>query len=243
MRKLVFLFIGVSITALAVAKVACRPAVADLLVCHGHYADQTPYIYFVNKHYGYTVHGAVFNEQGRNLTKRYLKRWVTPVDNRLAWQHIHTQTHWFAEGSKNAPHVIYVIADPNDKALSLYYTNALEEAIMRGALQVRWVLVGDVNQQSYRLVQRILASKNPLQAWHAYLMNKKKHIDDQSAKYWSGPAQLNKNLRFVLRYRFHDTPITFFKTDDGQLHVVEGLVLDEMLDDVYIKHITRADEN
>lgn len=217
----------------------CHPTVANLQVCIGHHKNGHPYLYYQDQANHYRIEGFVFDSKGRNITQAHLKKYITPVNNQLAWQTIATATHWIEQGDPKAPHLIYIIADPNDRVLPLYYQNALERPVQSGKLRIRWVIVGVINRDSEQRAQRILTNKNPLKAWlHCLSSRQSSKINDKLDNVDPAPSHLPINVRFMENNGFSNTPVTLFKTKNGKLHVVEGLIIDEMLSDVFLPKIT-----
>ncbi|MDF2690890.1 MAG: hypothetical protein K0S29_745 [Gammaproteobacteria bacterium] len=69
-------------------------------------------IVYVDPTNQYLFSGALLNAQGQNLTQQYTDEYINKVIAKGAYQSI-AGTHWFSEGSDQAPHKIYVIIDPN----------------------------------------------------------------------------------------------------------------------------------
>jgi thiol:disulfide interchange protein DsbG len=190
-------------------------------------------IVYVDPTNQYLFSGALLNAQGQNLTQQYTDEYINKVIAKGAYQSI-AGTHWFSEGSDQAPHKIYVIIDPNCIYCHMIY-QSLEPYIAKNQLQVRWVPVGLVKISSPGKAAHLLSLKSNAEQV-ALLKQDESNFDNQqeeggvSALDMNDPANaaafnaVKQNNAFFTQYQFIGTPILVYTRNDGTSAIYAGLV-------------------
>lgn len=114
--------------------------------------------------------GNVFDAKGANVTANDVSRAGIPdgassptlsaAQLQSLWSRAEKQK-WVAEGS--GPRVIYVLFDPNCPYCHRLW-GTLREAVQQGKIQVRWLPVAILKEDSKALAAAIYAAKDPSQA-------------------------------------------------------------------------------
>ena len=96
-------------------------------------------ILYVDKSEKYLFMGNIISADGKSLSASYTEKYITVITAKTAYAALST-THWFTQGSANAPHKIYVVIEPNCSACHFLY-QVISPLIKKGQLQVRWIPV------------------------------------------------------------------------------------------------------
>ena len=136
------------------------------------------------------------------------------------------QTSWVQMGSENAPHQLYVLAEPNCSACHFFY-ESIKPLLNNGDVQIRWILVTFIKPSSPGKAAAIMGAKNPVQAFE---MNEAKFISgtetggikpmnpiDPRLK-----AKIDQNMAFMKKFGFAQTPTLVFQTTDGTPKIIAG---------------------
>ena len=108
--------------------------------------------------HGYLFTGELISPHSVNLNDEYRERYA-PVNASAVVARLERGGHLIGEGPARAP-LIYAIIDPNCSFCYRFYHMA-EPLIGAGRLQVRWVLVGFLEQTSQARAAAILEAANP----------------------------------------------------------------------------------
>lgn len=106
--------------------------------------------------------GSLYDAQGNDLSKEPLDKLVYQPMGKEMWQRLELST-WIADGSADAPRIIYVIADPNCPFCSMFWKQA-RPWVEAGKVQLRHILVGILRENSAGKAAAILSSKSPITA-------------------------------------------------------------------------------
>jgi len=131
----------------------------------GKYQDMGVTIYLTpdGKH---AISGYMYDEQGKNLSEQVLQKELYAPAGRELWQRME-KAQWLLEGSKDAPRVIYVFADPYCPYCLQFWQQA-RPWVESGKVQLRTLLVGVIKPESTGAAAAILAAKDPAKSWHDY---------------------------------------------------------------------------
>ncbi len=135
-------------------------------------------------------------------------------------------TFWFEQGNPNAPHQIYVVAEPNCSACHYFY-NSVKPFVAQGQLKIRWIMVAFMKPSSLGKAAAILMSENPAAALeeNESAFNNMMEIGGINA-IPSIPSdiqgRLNANLNFMKTFGLHVTPIVLLKSTTGKIEIMRG---------------------
>lgn len=110
--------------------------------------------------------GNLLDAQGENLSQEPLERLVYEPMGKEMWQRLE-QSHWIADGSDDAPRVVYMFSDPNCPYCNLFWKQA-RPWVESGAVQLRHVMVGMLMPDSAGKAARLLAADDPRDALHRH---------------------------------------------------------------------------
>lgn len=167
------------------------------------------------------IAGNMMDAQGQNLTKRYLEEHAPTPDYSELWSSLEKAT-YVTEGAKSGKNVIYVFKDSNCSYCHLAW-KALQPYKEAG-LQIRWVPVAFLAQDSMGKAAALIAAKNP----DDYL---KKLHETWGAKNPSLVAKVSpdvqskveSNGKLMNDWGFRGTPATVYKDKNGKVQVVSGM--------------------
>ena len=136
------------------------------------------------------------------------------------------QTHWVQMGSAQAPHQLYVLAEPNCSACHYFY-EAIKPLLNKGDVQIRWILVTFIKPSSLGKAAAIIGAKNPVQAFEAneagFISGSEtggiKPMDPVTPEL---KAKLEQNMKFMHQFGFSQTPSLVFQTTDGTPKIIAG---------------------
>lgn len=172
--------------------------------------------------------GALFDEQGKNLTTEQIAKYVTGPVLDGAWAKLE-QANWFATGAKDPKTIIYEVDDPNCPFCHLFWL--ANQPYLKEGLQIRHILVGIVTDSSRAKAAAILESPDPGAAFN-------KNERDYNVK---GPendagaiaplknpskqtlSKLDANYRLMQELGVRGTPGIFLKDKDGKVQRIDGL--------------------
>lgn len=134
---------------------------------------------------------------------------------------------WIGDGSKSAPHVVYVISDPNCVWCHRFW-EASRPWVQDGKAQLRHLLVGIVRPDSARKAATILSAKDPAAA-----LEQNERTFSKGGIFPSGTAtgkvqlDLENNLRLMRELEFAGTPAIVYKARAGRVEKVSGFPRDD----------------
>lgn len=178
------------------------------------------------------VVGNMLDEKGNSLTPGHIKKYAPEDDLSKLWPALDGAT-WVTEGPADgkAKSTIYVFEDSNCGYCHLAW-KSLQPYIQAG-LQVRWVPVAFLAQNSFDKAAAILSAPNPSQAFTA----QRKAYDAKApvATATVTPeirAKLNANNKLMQEWGFRGTPAIVFKTKDGKVDAISGMPDVKQLGDI-----------
>ncbi len=136
------------------------------------------------------------------------------------------QTNWVQMGSEQAPHQLYVLAEPNCSACHFFY-EAIKPFVDKGDVQIRWILVTFIKPSSPGKAAAIMGAKNPAQAFE---MNEATFISGTETGGITPmnpitsklKAELDQNMAFMKKFGFSQTPTLVFQTTGGTPKIIAG---------------------
>jgi thiol:disulfide interchange protein DsbG len=191
-------------------------------------------IVYAQKDGQYFFAGTLVSGDGHNLTQENVATYITAAMAPKVWQGIQ-KTNYIEQGKANAPHKLYVIAEPNCSACHLLY-KSLQPMIKSGQLAVRWVFVAFLRPTSVAQVATIFQAKDPIKALQAdeanfdmaHEMGAIKPAKNVRA---SDKAKVEANMKFMMSNGFIATPVTIFMDKDNKPQIVRGFLPGKALTD------------
>ncbi|WP_416430816.1 thiol:disulfide interchange protein DsbG [Piscirickettsia salmonis] len=186
-----------------------------------------PLVIYANDSGQFAFFGTLFDQDANNLTASYVNKNIQPkVVSKLLQEA--AKTHWFLEGKEDAPHQIYLVAEPNCSICHMLYKN-LQPYIQRGQLSIRWIMVAFLKQNSEGKAAAILSAKNPV----ALLEQDEKTFDLKTESGGIVPLAendisvavkmaLKKNMAFFEKNGMQGTPVVIYKNKQGESQVLPG---------------------
>ncbi|CBG87390.1 thiol:disulfide interchange protein DsbG [Citrobacter rodentium] len=168
------------------------------------------------------ISGYMYNEKGDNLSNQLIEKEIYAPAGRELWQRMEKAS-WLLEGSKEAPVVLYVFADPFCPYCKQFWQQA-RPWVESGKVQLRTLLVGVIKPESPATAAAILAAKDPAKAWRDYensagkmTLNVPASID---ARY---KETLNHNEKIMDDLGANVTPAIYYMSRENTLQQVIGL--------------------
>lgn len=182
-------------------------------------------IMYVNTKDQYAIYGTLLNESGQNLTEEDKAKYITPLLAKKIAENLPMATS-FTQGSDTASYKIIALADPNCSACHAFY-EVVKPAIDSGQLQVSWILVYFVQQDSEGKAAAILGAANPAEA----MAENEEKFDSSTEEggvqaLTDIPAELQKklaaNMKFMNSAGISSTPTLVFYNKRGELTYTSG---------------------
>ena len=170
------------------------------------------------------ISGAMVDAQGRNLTSEYLELHAPKIDYDKEWARLE-KSHYVAEGASDekAKSVVYVFKDANCSFCHLAWL-ALQPYEKVG-LQVRWIPVAFLRENSYNKAAYLMSAKNPEDAMakvHASFGGTN-NPDVQVAVSTEMRARIEANNRLMHELGFRGTPVLLYKNAQGKVQAINGM--------------------
>ena len=169
----------------------------------------------------HAIMGNMVDSQGNNLSDETVEKFVYAPMAKEMWSSL-SNHHWVAAGSKDAPHIVYVFADP----YCPYCTEFWEQAqpwITSGKVQLRVLLVGMLRPDSGQKAAAILMSDDPAKTLADYERSKGKLSLDIPAKISPEVMEaLKSNLKLMDELGGSATPAIYYLNAEGRLQQQQG---------------------
>ena len=180
----------------------------------------------------YLFWGTLVNEKGKARTVSDQQTYLHKLPEKNILQAA-KMAHWFEQGDPEAPHRLYVIADPNCRACHYFYQSILPY-IHSGQVVVRWILVAFVKPSSLGRAAAIVSADNPAKAFaeNERRFNRVSEVGGVSPLTTISDEtkhMLTENLAFIHRYGIHSTPILLFRQWDQTVRVLQGATSPERM--------------
>jgi thiol:disulfide interchange protein DsbG len=181
---------------------------------------------------GNLVIGTIITKDGQNLSETYNQKYVVAPTAQSAFLDAAKNTTYITEGSDKATHKMYIIFDPNCAYCHLLYKDISQTTLVKdNKLQIRWIPVGFIKQDSSAKSAAILAAKDQDKALSSDELNFDMKLESGGAKPLDNNAQnkkffdmVEKNNQFATSHGFNATPILIYKTTDGDYSYTPGYV-------------------
>lgn len=169
----------------------------------------------------HVVVGSLINAQGEDLSRPELEQLVYEPMGKEMWQRLEDST-WIADGSADAPRIVYMFSDPNCPFCNMFWEQA-RPWVEAGDVQVRHVMVGMLREDSAGKSAALLAADDPEQALEEHeaagKASKLKAMKNIPAEL---DAQLQANLTLMGELGASATPAIYYKDNQGRLQQHQG---------------------
>ncbi|MGR2739589.1 thiol:disulfide interchange protein DsbG [Billgrantia sp. Q4P2] len=178
---------------------------------------------FVTADGEHAVVGTMIDAEGNDLSEASLDELVRVPQESELWQRLE-QSHWIADGSADAPRVIYTFTDPNCPYCRQFWETA-RPWVEAGHVQLRHVMVGVLQQNSPAKAAALLGADDPEAALHDHSGG-----DDiaPSAQPRAIEEQVYRNNQLFEELGLYATPTTLFQ-HNGRLERADGMPDEERL--------------
>ena len=195
--------------------------------------DNTQSIIYMDNQQRYLVSGTIIGSDGTDVSAQDYQTYIAPQSASLAFNYIANVT-YIQQGSNSAAHQAYILFDPNCIYCHRLF-EALQPAIQKGTLAVRWVPVAFLKQTSTGRAYAILSSPDPL----AMLLQNESDFNESTEDGGVPPLnsaslkvqqQLKNNMAFLTETQLTATPAILYKSKTGIANIIPGMVSQDKLD-------------
>jgi len=193
--------------------------------------EQQPLAIYLTADGKQAIVGSMIDAKGANLSREPLDRLASQPMTGKIWKQLESSA-WIADGSKNAPRVIYTFTDPNCPYCNKFWNDA-RPWVNAGKVQLRHVIVAILMDTSAGKAAALLSAKDPQAALTQH--------EQQHAKGGVKPlsqvsekirTQLDANQKLMQQLGSSATPTILYKDSSGNLQKMQGAPSAEMLDKI-----------
>ncbi|RDX37011.1 thiol:disulfide interchange protein DsbG [Kangiella sp. HD9-110m-PIT-SAG07] len=188
-----------------------------------------PLAIYVTKDKKHAIVGTLIDAEGVNLTVAVMDQLVEGPKQEQVWKELEKSA-WVADGSDDAPVVIYTFTDPNCPYCHKF-REAADPWIKAGKVQLRHVLVAILRKSSMDKAASILGNNDPeamMMKHHEQFSQGGVKINQKAVEQGQVRIQLNTNM--MQRFGFGATPTSFYKDEEGKIKSVQGMPQGDMLE-------------
>lgn len=194
-------------------------------------AGQQPVAVYATADGQHAVVGTLINAKGEDVGAQALQRLVSGPASARTWAQLEA-SQWIADGSADAPRVVYTFSDPNCPFCNKFWS-AARPWVDAGKVQIRHIMVGVIRADSANKVAAILGASSPEEALHrnesGYATGGIKGASTVPA---SVRATLDANEKLMVALGFQGTPGILFRDDKGVVQRRSGLPAQDDLGNV-----------
>ncbi|KGI77821.1 thiol:disulfide interchange protein DsbG [Oleiagrimonas soli] len=197
----------------------------------GVYRGQPMPVYLLpdGKH---TVVGNLFAADGSDLTRDAFAQHAMAGLGKNAWSKLQ-KADWIAEGPKGAKRVVYVFTDTECPYCHRLWS-AIRPQVNKGEVQVRYLLVAVIKQQSLPRAVSVLDAPDPIKA---FARNEKDFRDSPiklAAKIPSATRdKIAANIALMQEFGLQGTPGIVYQDAQGRVQTVSGVPSDAGLKAIF----------
>ena len=175
--------------------------------------------------------GSLLDANGEDLSSAPLGKLVYEPMSTEMMQRLESST-WIADGSADAPRIVYVFSDPNCPFCNMFWKQA-RPWVEAGDVQLRHVMVGMLRPDSAGKSAALLAAKDPEAALNEHEAAGKastlKPIERIAPEV---NEQLEANLTLMGEMGASATPAIYYLDEQGRLQQQQGAPRPEMLEQI-----------
>jgi len=190
--------------------------------------EQQPLAIYLTADGKQAIIGTMIDAKETNLSQEPLDRLVSKPMTVKIWKQLEKST-WIADGSNNAPRVVYTFTDPNCPYCNKFWNDA-RPWVTTGKVQLRHVIVAILTPTSAGKAAALLSARDPQAALtrheQQHASGGVKPLDRISA---TVRAQLDANQNLMQQLGSSATPTIFYKDASGNLQKIQGAPSAEML--------------
>lgn len=190
--------------------------------------DQQPLAIYLTADGKQAIVGPMMDAKGANLSQEPLDKLVSKPMTGKIWKQLESST-WIADGSKNAPRIVYTFTDPNCPYCNKFWNDA-RPWVSAGKVQLRHVVVAILTDTSAGKAAALLSAQDP-QA--ALTQHEQQHASGGVKALGQMPekirAQLDANQKLMQQLGASATPTIFYKDASGNLQKMQGAPPADML--------------
>lgn len=191
-------------------------------------SEQQPLAIYLTADGKQAVIGTMIDAKGANLSQEPLDRLLSKPMTGKIWKQLEKSA-WIADGSNNAPRVIYTFTDPNCPYCNKFWNDA-RPWVKAGKVQLRHVIVAILTDTSAGKAAALLSAKDPqvalTQHEQQHASGGVKPLSQISA---TVRTQLDANQKLMQQLGASATPTIFYKDASGNLQKIQGAPSAEML--------------
>lgn len=170
----------------------------------------------------HAIMGNMVDASGKNLSDAVVEKFVYGPMAREMWSNLE-QHRWIGAGSKDAPRIVYVFADPYCPYCTAFWERA-QPWLASGKVQLRVLLVGMLRPDSARKAAAILMAKDPGSTLADYENSKGKLTLEMPEEVPGNITQaLKDNLALMDTLGGSATPSVYYLNAEGRLQQHQGL--------------------
>lgn len=175
----------------------------------------------------HAVVGTMIDAAANDLTQDKMYSMVIAPSLEKAWSRLEDAT-YVAEGSEDAEHTLYTLTDPNCPYCHKMWEST-RPMVESGALQVRHLLVGILAQDSAGKAAAIMQADDSEAAMEQHQSSFDAGGIEPVAPAPETETALESNRALFDVVGATGTPMSFYKTADGQIQKIEGYVPEQQL--------------
>lgn len=176
----------------------------------------------------HAIMGNMVDAAGNNLSDKQVEKFVYAPMAKEMWNKL-GQHRWIVAGSQDAPHIVYVFADPYCPYCTEFWQQA-QPWLASGKVQLRVLLVGMLRPDSGQKAAAIMMTKDPAKTLADYENSKGKLALEKPEKI---PAEvgeaLKNNLTLMDDLGGSATPAIYYLNTEGRLQQHQGKPDEETL--------------
>jgi thiol:disulfide interchange protein DsbG len=169
----------------------------------------------------HVVVGNLFDADGTDLSQAPLQKLVYAPMAKEVWAKMEG-SNWIADGSKDAPRIVYLFSDPNCPYCNMFWEQA-RPWVKAGKVQLRHIMVGIIREDSPGKSAALLASKDPQKALAEHeKAGKESTLKPLTSVPAAIQAKLADNMQLMEDLELSATPAIFYMDDKGALQQQQG---------------------
>ncbi len=180
-------------------------------------------VFYTTANGSLALFGALLDAHGRNLTQGYINAYIQQPANQKLYAQLEA-AHWIGAGAKHPKRIVYAFVDPNCPYCHQFW-EAAQKAYPHG-LQVRYLMVGILGDNSVKKAAAILGAKDPHQALEENERNFQHHsgaIEPMAHVSAALRLQLIRHSRLMQKFGLDGTPGLVWKDAQGTVRISNGL--------------------
>ena len=190
-----------------------------------------PLAIYVTKDKQHAIVGTLIDAEGVNLTADVMDKLVEGPRMAKVWKELEGSA-WVADGSDDAPVIIYTFTDPNCPYCHKF-REAADPWIKAGKVQFRHVLVAILRKSSMEKAASIIGNDDPeamMQKHHEQFAQGGVEVNQKAIEKGQVRVQLNTNM--MQRLGFGATPTSVYKDSNGDIKSIQGMPPENVLEDM-----------